>query len=112
MTEKAGKAEGVTEYDSEFESLCHQFDQIKLTTEHMLTHVESIVQPNPSMSVNVILQVRPQRCSPRDYGNRLKVIVTSYELVHSVDLQLILQATLHQLKTIGHRKLKSFQSTI
>lgn len=48
MTEKTGKAEGVTEYDSEFEALCHQLDQIKVATEHMLTHVESIVQPNPS----------------------------------------------------------------
>lgn len=48
MTEKAGKAEGVTEYDSEFEGLCRQLDQIKVATEHMLTHVESIVQPNPS----------------------------------------------------------------
>lgn len=48
MTEKAGKAEGVTEYDSEFEELCHQLDRIKMATEHMLTHVEGIVQPNPS----------------------------------------------------------------
>lgn len=48
MTEKAGKAEGVTEYDSEFEDLCRQLDQIKVATEHMLTHVETIVQPNPS----------------------------------------------------------------
>ena len=48
VTEKAGKAEAVTEYDSEFEGLCQQLDQIKLATEHMLTHVESIVQPNPS----------------------------------------------------------------
>jgi hypothetical protein len=50
MTEKAGKAEGVTEFDSEFEDLCRQLDQIKIATEHMLTHVESIVQPNPSMT--------------------------------------------------------------
>ena len=54
VTEKTGKAEGVTEYDSEFESLCQQLDQIKLTTEHMLTHVESIVQPNPSTLASVM----------------------------------------------------------
>ena len=54
MTEKAGKAEAVTEYDSEFESLCQQLDQIKVATEHMLTHVESIVQPNPSTYVIVL----------------------------------------------------------
>lgn len=48
VTEKAGKAEGVTAFDSEFENLCHQLDQIKSATEHMLTHVEAIVQPNPS----------------------------------------------------------------
>ena len=48
MTEKAGKAEIVTEYDSEYETLCTQLDIIKTATEKMLTYVEAIVEPNPS----------------------------------------------------------------
>lgn len=51
MSEKAGKADLVTEYDEEFESLCVQMDQIKLMTEKMLTHVITMMQPNPSMCV-------------------------------------------------------------
>lgn len=57
MTEKAGKAEGVTEYDSEFEDLCQQLDHIKLATEHMLTYVENIVQPNPSRRMHATVAV-------------------------------------------------------
>lgn len=48
MTEKAGKAELVTEYDEEYESLCNQMDQIKLMTERMLAQVVTMMQPNPS----------------------------------------------------------------
>ena len=48
MTEKAGKADVVTEYDSEIEEFCGKMDQIKLTTERMLYHIETLVQPNPS----------------------------------------------------------------
>lgn len=50
MTEKAGKAEGVTGFDEEFESLCSKMDQIKLVTERMLAQVEILIQPNPSES--------------------------------------------------------------
>ena len=48
MTEKAGKAEGVTEFDREYESLCEKLDHIKTTTEKMLVQIETIMQPNPS----------------------------------------------------------------
>ena len=48
MTEKAGKAEGVTEFDKEYETLCERLDHIKMTTEKMLVQVEAIMQPNPS----------------------------------------------------------------
>ena len=50
MTERAGKAESVTEFDKEFESLCGQMDQIKLVTEKMLVQLEILMQPNPSES--------------------------------------------------------------
>ena len=48
VTERAGKADSVTEYDSEYETLCTQLDQIKVATEHTLTQVETVVEPNPS----------------------------------------------------------------
>ena len=51
MTEKAGKAESVTEYDHDYASLCERMDQIKITTEKMLVQVETLMQPNPSESV-------------------------------------------------------------
>lgn len=56
MTEKAGKAEGVTGFDEEFESLCSKMDQIKLVTERMLAQVEILIQPNPSESATLMLQ--------------------------------------------------------
>lgn len=49
MTEKAGKADEVTEYDEDFETLSKQMDQIKLMTERVLVHMESLLQPNPSI---------------------------------------------------------------
>ena len=52
MTEKAGKAEAVTEFDKEFEQLCEQMDQIKLLTEKMLVQLETLMQPNPSESAS------------------------------------------------------------
>ena len=48
MTEKAGKAEGVTELDQEVETLSNQMDGIKLMTEKMLTQILTLMQPNPS----------------------------------------------------------------
>ncbi len=48
MTEKAGKAEVVTEFDEDFGSLCVKLDQIKVTTEKMLIQMETLMQPNPS----------------------------------------------------------------
>ena len=48
MTEKAGKAEAVTEFDKEFETLCDQMEQIKAVTERMLVQMEVLMQPNPS----------------------------------------------------------------
>ena len=38
----------VTEFDQDYESLCQQMDQIKVTTEKMLVQVETLIQPNPS----------------------------------------------------------------
>ena len=48
VTEKAGKADELTEYDSDFESLFSKMTQIKTVTERMLVQVEMLVQPNPS----------------------------------------------------------------
>lgn len=71
MTERAGKAESVTEFDSEFESLCEQMDQIKLVTEKMLAQLEILMQPNPSESPPLphpstqcpcLLPLLPQTC--------------------------------------------------
>ena len=50
MTEKAGKAESLTTFDEEFESLCVQVDQIKVMTERMLSQMVVMIQPNPSKS--------------------------------------------------------------
>ena len=50
VTEKAGKAGAVTEYDSDYESLCTQLDLIKTATEKMVGFVETIIEPNPSES--------------------------------------------------------------
>lgn len=55
MTEKAGKAEAVTEFDKEFETLCDQMDQIKLVTERMLAQMETLMQPNPSEPLPPVL---------------------------------------------------------
>lgn len=48
VTEKAGKADMVTEYGVEYETLCTQLDYIKASTEKMLLYVEAIAEPNPS----------------------------------------------------------------
>lgn len=48
VTEKSGKAEIVTEYDTEYETLCSQLDLIKSSTEKMVSYVETIAEPNPS----------------------------------------------------------------
>ena len=47
--EKIGKAESVTSYDSEFESLGEQLEAIKSSTEKIITHVHAMVQPNPGL---------------------------------------------------------------
>ena len=48
VTEKTGKASVVTEYDSDYETLCSQLDLIKAATEKMVSYVETIAEPNPS----------------------------------------------------------------
>jgi len=42
-----GKADSVTEFDSEFESLSLQLENIKMATQKILAQVQSLVQPNP-----------------------------------------------------------------
>ena len=48
VTEKTGKASVVTEYDSDYETLCSQLDLIKTATEKMVSYVETVAEPNPS----------------------------------------------------------------
>ena len=45
--EKLGKADSVTEFDSEFESLSLQLENIKMATQKILIQVQALVQPNP-----------------------------------------------------------------
>ena len=46
--EKLGRADSVTSYDDQFESLSSKIDQIKLNTERIISTLESMIQPNPS----------------------------------------------------------------
>lgn len=47
--EKLGRADSITSYGSDFDSLSVQIDQIKLTTERVVVNVESMIQPNPGI---------------------------------------------------------------
>lgn len=64
VTEKAGKAEAVTEYDEEFELLCNQMDQIKIMTERMLTQVVTMMQPNPNVRLEDWARTKLDRPKP------------------------------------------------
>ena len=45
--EKIGKGEGVTAFDSEFETLSQQLEVIRTSTERIIILVQTLVQPNP-----------------------------------------------------------------
>lgn len=45
--EKLGKADSVTELDTELEDLSRQLENIRLSTEKILVQVQSLVVPNP-----------------------------------------------------------------
>ena len=74
--EKLGKADSVTTYDDEFEHLIQQVQQIKTTTEKILTQVYSMVQPNPGIeymrpcrrNVHQFYRQRPQSYEFRVYA--------------------------------------------
>lgn len=42
-----GKAEGVTTFDTEYETLSQQLEAIKISTEKIVVHVQSLIQPHP-----------------------------------------------------------------
>ena len=46
--EKLGKADSVTELDTELEDLSRQLENIRLSAEKILVQVQSLVVPNPS----------------------------------------------------------------
>ena len=76
--EKLGKADSVTTYDDEFEHLIQQVQQIKTTTEKILTQVYSMVQPNPGIEYmrpcrRNVHQFYRQR--PQSYGFRVYALV-------------------------------------
>ena len=45
--EKIGKADNLTTYDTEFETLSQQLESIRISTEKIISHVQSLVQPHP-----------------------------------------------------------------
>lgn len=48
--EKIGKADNLTSYDTEFETLSQQLESIRISTEKIISHVQSLVQPHPGQS--------------------------------------------------------------
>lgn len=46
--EKLGQATERTEYDDNFENLLLAADRTKTCTERLISHVETVLQPNPS----------------------------------------------------------------
>ena len=49
--EKLGQAVDRTEYDDSFEQMLARADRAKLWTERLTSHVESVLQPNPSRTI-------------------------------------------------------------
>ena len=49
--EKLGQAVDRTEYDDSFEQMLARADRTKLWTERLTSHVESVLQPNPSRTI-------------------------------------------------------------
>ena len=45
--EKIGKAESVTTFDTEYETLSQQLEAIRTSTEKIVAHVQSLIQPHP-----------------------------------------------------------------
>ena len=42
-----GKAESVTTFDTEYETLSQQLEAIRASTEKIVGHVQTLIQPNP-----------------------------------------------------------------
>lgn len=51
--EKLGKADSVTEIDTELEDLSRQLENIRLSAEKILVQVQSLVVPNPSEPADI-----------------------------------------------------------
>ena len=45
--EKIGKAESLTTFDTEYEMMSQQLEAIRCSTEKIVAHVLSLIQPNP-----------------------------------------------------------------
>ena len=50
--EKLGKADSVTELDTELEKLSRQLEHIRFSTERILAQVQSLVAPNPGRTAD------------------------------------------------------------
>lgn len=50
--EKLGKADSVTELDTELEELSQQLEHIRFSTERILAQVQSLVIPNPGRTAD------------------------------------------------------------
>jgi endophilin-B len=66
-----GKADAITTYDDEFETLCNKVDQIKLTTERILATLDTMAQPNPNIRIEEMIyskldKIRPHHSSPHE----------------------------------------------
>ncbi|XP_019854265.1 PREDICTED: endophilin-B1-like isoform X2 [Amphimedon queenslandica] len=70
--EKLGRAESVTSYDDQFESLSVKIDQIKLNTERIIDTLESMIQPNPNIRLEEAVYSKLDRVQPhRSTGHEL-----------------------------------------
>lgn len=53
--EKMGRADSVTAYDSEYETMSEQLDAIKTSTERIISFVQNMVQPHPGPNAILFL---------------------------------------------------------
>ncbi len=56
--EKLGQVTDRTEYDDNFEQLLARADRTKLWTEKLTSHVETVLQPNPSKRIFFLMTIR------------------------------------------------------
>jgi endophilin-B len=62
--EKIGKAENVTTYDTEYETLSQQLESIRTSTEKIISHVQTLVQPHPGVRLEENIYTRLEKTKP------------------------------------------------